>query len=663
MKVVKEILMEKLVRAGIVSLVLAAAGFAANPSDEFYSAIRSNDLARLEAMLKEGSSPNLADNRGITPLMYAATVGSADAMKLLIAKGADVNAKNAFGSTALMWSVTDLQKVRLLSDRGADVNAASKAGRTALLVAAMSDHSSDIVRLLIDKKADVKAIDAGKFTTLNAATLGNDTATIRLLIDAGVDVNAPGGPGLTPLMNAAGNGNLEAVKMLLAKGAKVNAVSFDTFENVKNGPIALGKFTPLLLAAASGSADVVKVLLNAGADVNAKDVRGMTPLMLALATDRPNQGSISALLAKGADVSTKSLAGETALDWALKSGDKPAADALKRAGAPASLAKKASVPSFAPVSLMPAVERSIALLEKVSDGFFISGGCSSCHHQNITDVAVNVARTRGARVNEAAAIERQKLNRARFGSAGPSLLERLDPPGTPDLPLYALAALASSGYAPDRMTDAMLANIVAQQWSDGSWQNHGVARPPVEDGDFFRTALGIRMIAVYAPPGRAVEMKDRIERAKAWLASAVPVTSEDRNMQLLGLHWAGADSAALQGLARKILVEQRADGGWSQRPELACDAYATGQTLYALAHTATLPMKDAAYQKAVKYLLDTQHADGSWYVASRSPKFQPYFESGFPYGHDQWISSMATGWAAAGLAYALEPASKAKTAE
>jgi len=37
-------------------------------------------------------------------------------------------------------------------------------------------------------------------------------------------------------------------------------------------------------------------------------------------------------------------------------------------------------------------------------------------------------------------------------------------------------------------------------------------------------------------------------------------------------------------------------------------------------------------------------------VRSRSPKFQPYFEGGFPYGHDQWISSMATGWATAALA-------------
>jgi hypothetical protein len=53
-------------------------------------------------------------------------------------------------------------------------------------------------------------------------------------------------------------------------------------------------------------------------------------------------------------------------------------------------------------------------------------------------------------------------------------------------------------------------------------------------------------------------------------------------------------------------------------------------------------------------LLGTQGPDGSWRVASRATKFQQYFESGFPYGHDQWISTMATGWAANALALSIE---------
>jgi len=53
-------------------------------------------------------------------------------------------------------------------------------------------------------------------------------------------------------------------------------------------------------------------------------------------------------------------------------------------------------------------------------------------------------------------------------------------------------------------------------------------------------------------------------------------------------------------------------------------------------------------------LLSTQRADGSWFVRSRSPKFQPYFDGGFPYEHDQWISAMATGWSTAALALGLD---------
>ncbi len=56
----------------------------------------------------------------------------------------------------------------------------------------------------------------------------------------------------------------------------------------------------------------------------------------------------------------------------------------------------------------------------------------------------------------------------------------------------------------------------------------------------------------------------------------------------------------------------------------------------------------------MRYLVATQLEDGSWYVPSRSMPFQPYFESGFPHGPDQWISMAASNWAATALAYGLE---------
>ena len=72
-------------------------------------------------------------------------------------------------------------------------------------------------------------------------------------------------------------------------------------------------------------------------------------------------------------------------------------------------------------------------------------------------------------------------------------------------------------------------------------------------------------------------------------------------------------------------------------------------------------MTDAVYQRGLKYLLATQAADGSWHVRSRAVKLQPYFQSGFPYDHDQWISNTATAWAAAALALAADqPGPQAK---
>jgi hypothetical protein len=409
------------------------------------------------------------------------------------------------------------------------------------------------------------------------------------------------------------------------------------------------------MAAPFGSTELVQALLDAGAKVNAQDIRGMTPLMLAVATDRQNTAVIRALIAKGADPNIKTVAGETALDWALKIGATSVIDMLKRAGAIRTALTPPVLPAFAPVAVRVAAQRSVTLLEAMAVGAAANGGCASCHSHNMTDLVTNLARAKGLQVDEKAAADRRTLTRGQFFSPL-NMLERLDVPGTPDTPLFALGALANAGYKPDRITDGIVANLVAQQTRTGNWlAPHGsIARPPIEDGDMSRTALGISALKNYGAPGRAADVDARIGRASAWLAAAKVTTTEDRNMQLVGLRWAGADTAVLRRLARVILAAQRADGGWSQRAELGSDAYATGQTLYALSVSDAASPREPAYQKGVNYLLSTQYADGSWYVRSRAPKFQPYFESGFPYGHDQWISQMATGWAAAALTLAID---------
>jgi ankyrin repeat protein len=629
-----------------VLAMMAVAAMAQEP-DQFYSAIRENNLAQLKALLDQKPSANPADHRGITPLMYAAEVGSVDAMRVLIDHGADVNAQNDFGSTALMWSVPDPAKVRLLLDHGAQANLAAKSGRTALIIAAFTNPSAEVVRLLLAKDANVHVMDVRHVTPMNAATFGNDTATVRMLIDAGADLETPDTfIGLTPLMNAAGNRNVEALKLLLAKGAQVNAVSkTEGLPKIQTGTVEFGGWTPLLMASAFGPPEAVNVLLDTRARIDAQDYRGFTPLMLAVGTDRYDRRIVNMLVAHGADQHLKNHSGETALDWAYKLGDPEVIRAL--GGTPKALANPARLPEELP-DTRTAITRSIQLLDRTSDQFFHKSGCFACHEQPAAEYAAAAARVKGIPVDEKASHERiQQIT----STINPVALEGAAALGGADNNLYAVEALLRAGYPSNRLTDFLAANLAASQGGDGGWHLPGYSRSPLQDSDFSRTAMAIRALKTYGTPGRAGEMKQRIEQGKQWLLHAEPVIVEDLDMRLVGVAAAGASAAELHKLAEPILALQRSDGGWAQRQGYPSDAYATGMTLWAL-NEAGVKRPDP---KSVKFLLATQSQDGSWHVASRATRFQQYFESGFPYRDDQWISTMATAWAANALALSIEP--------
>jgi ankyrin repeat protein len=623
---------------------------AQDASERFYQSIRNNDLASLRTLVKT-LDVNVKDQRESTPLMYAAAYGSLDAMQLLIGAGADVNAKNAFAVTPLLWCTNDVSKVRLLVDKGADVNARSKQSMTPLLIAALHDGASPVVKLLLEKGANLSVRGSLNTTPLLSATGANDAASVRLLLEKGADVNARDLTGQTPLMNAALYGNVEVMKVLLAKGAEVNAVGAAGGGTVKNGPIALGSFTPLIWAATFGSPEAIQLLLDAGAKVNVQDVRGMTPLMLAVASDHADPRVIHLLLAKGADPNIKSKNGETAADWARKFAHAPALEALGVDRKQVAAAPVLQAVSDSKSTPKEAVEKSLALLQKSSSGFFTEGGCVSCHAQNLTAMAVNTARANHIPVDEGLAAEQLKTVKLQWAALEQVLLQRLDPPGASDTIMYSVLHLSVEGAKPDHAIDAMIHNIAGEQHQQGNWSFGGITRPPMEDRDFSRTAICLRALKTYSMPGRLAEFDDRIRRAASWLKAEKPQTTEDRTMQLLGLKWAGSNDHELQDPLRKLVTLQRADGGWSQTPDLASDAYATGQVLYTM-HELGTPASDAAYRRGVAYLLKTQMPDGSWHVASRAPKFQPYFQSGFPHDHDQWISSSATAWATMALANA-----------
>jgi prenyltransferase beta subunit len=174
-------------------------------------------------------------------------------------------------------------------------------------------------------------------------------------------------------------------------------------------------------------------------------------------------------------------------------------------------------------------------------------------------------------------------------------------------------------------------------------------------GEFNAAALSIFALKRYTPDGHEADTADSIRRAVAWLETTSPKTTQDRAFHALALEWANEGSESARRSARMLVAMQQADGGWSQMPGTQTDAYATGQALFALAIAGKMTTSDPVYQKGVDYLLRTQAADGTWHVQTRSIWLQPYFESGFPYGRDQFISTAGTAWAAMALAASVPP--------
>jgi ankyrin repeat protein len=203
------------------------------------------------------------DQAGNTPLIRAAQIGDREQVEALITTGADVNALNKEGTTALMaatWGKTgrgDVGIAKALIVKGANVNAANVYGRTALM---------------------------------DVAGNGN-VEFMSLLLSAGADVNLSTRVGGTALHEAAFNGHTEIIRLLLTKGANPNAA---------NG---LGQ-TPLMLACNCAGprmtcpwrSDIIRLLVAAGADVNVRDTHGDTALRWVIGGTKAEREEIKQLL-------------------------------------------------------------------------------------------------------------------------------------------------------------------------------------------------------------------------------------------------------------------------------------------------------------------------------------------------------------------------------
>ena len=646
--VLKQVLCVALASVCIVGLMKA------QTAEDFFRAIRAGDVDGLRRLA--AGPVNVKDRLDYTPLHYAALYGNAESVRILLDHGADPNARNKSGATPLLYGAYNFDKARMMIEKGADVNAKSAMGMTPLIVAASIHGNAATVRYLLEKGADAKAAGPEDTDALQMAAQKGDAEMIRLLLKSGCDPKRQDQGGFSALIYATFDPDQERVPVLLAAGSNVNAVN--TFSGaVKNGPINMVHMSPLFLSAPAAPPATIETLLKAGAHPDEADQRKLTPLMYAILTDEPRLDTIRELIDAHADVNAKDTNGESVMDWALKYRNPEVVAILKAAGARVS--KPYTAPArptdFVAGTPKDAIVRSTALLVKSGETFFpAGGGCVGCHHQPLIGQAFAALRAAGQTPDER--LHRIFTNamiarRPTIASAYPQLV---NDGGDFDPLLSQAEAMIALGEPASPLTDVMIHYLTSRQEPSGAWAFPGGERPPMETGVISRTAMAIRALKAYGWPARRDEFDQRIARAKAWLETAHPVTRYDEAYWIAGLAAAGAPHGDLEKAASKLIKEQRADGGWSQTPFLDSDAYATGFVLSTLHREGFLKPSDPAYARGAAYLLKTQFPDGSWYVRSRAPKLQPYFQSAFPFDHDQWISTAATAYAVMALAPALK---------
>jgi ankyrin repeat protein len=307
-----------------IAELLLRAGARVNTANDLgvsplYLACTNRNAAMVDKLLNAEGDPNAKLLNGETVLMNCARTGNAAAVKALIATGANVNAKEPeHDQTALMWAAAEKHPdvVRLLLEAGADIRARSRTYTQTV--------TSEVTQRLGREELNYSVMRGGSTPLLFGARSG-DVESVRLLLAAGADVNDALPNGMTALILAAHSGQGPAAELMLAKGANPNsdaigysalhaAVLRSDLHLVKellahganpnarvikgtplrrnnqdyNLPATLIGATPYWLAAKFVEADIMRALLAGGADPKISMKDGTTPLMAAAGSKEIN---------------------------------------------------------------------------------------------------------------------------------------------------------------------------------------------------------------------------------------------------------------------------------------------------------------------------------------------------------------------------------------
>ncbi len=301
-----------------------------------------------------------------------------------------------------------------------------------------------------------------------------------------------------------------------------------------------------------------------------------------------------------------------------------------------------------------AIPPALRYLEKEALSWKAEMGCASCHHAPMMLWSCETAKSKGFTVNEEAVAEIRAF--ILDENNGAKLFPPADAPpdrdGTQIGSIYALLALNASpgGWENAALVSRTRVHFAGAQREDGSWPPFpSMGRPPIlEQGG----ASAQLLVAAFAGlPAAAVtpETEATVEKAKAWLAQRLETPSHQQEVtRYMAALATGASPEILAEREASLRAQQRPDGSWAQTPDLAGDALATGQTLYALGK-AGKRLNDPAVARAVAFLAGAQQPDGSWPMVSRPVVGGPADGSTEPSKNMAPITCMGTGWAVVGL--------------
>ena len=296
------------------NIMMAAAGSKFNnsndksPVDLTLLEKSAENSAKITEMLIGKADKNIINDslEGKTPLIIAVGNSYIDTAKILIENGANINAVDIEGWSALSYAVNngDIEIAKLLLENKAKI-------KDELLIAIKSpivESRINMMKLLIDNKANINYTDENGFSPLNIAIESGDMELTKFLITNGANVNSLMQDGVSLIGYAIAQNNMDLLQILIENGANVNYTNGDSWAD-----------TPLQTASRLGLDNVVRILLTRNADINAVDMNGNTALHTAALNSQLS--IVKLLLEKNPNLDIQNKVGNTALHLAVISGN------------------------------------------------------------------------------------------------------------------------------------------------------------------------------------------------------------------------------------------------------------------------------------------------------------------------------------------------------